>query len=367
MKKRLVAGCMTGTSLDGLDVALVEIDGCGLKMKASIKKCISHPLGELTARLRLITRRMPITAKEIAKISSELAMLHLAALKSIIGTKNLDLISIHGQTLYHAPPLSLQMINPTPVAINLNVPVVTDLRAADLAMGGQGAPITPISDFILYSSTKEKRCIVNLGGFCNITKLASCSQKTTKQLEDSIAQINGQDVCVCNQLLDTISRELFNEPFDTNGSRSLKGTVQDTLFNYLETHLKNQSDSNRSLGTGDERLSEWIETYRNQYAAEDLARSACAAIASTIVSKCNQTDRIIMAGGGIKNKSLLTEICNRSEIPVELSDNMGIPSTHRESVAMAILGALSSDRVPITLPQVTGANTTAISGVWVLP
>lgn len=367
MKKRLVAGCMTGTSLDGLDVALVEIEGTGLKMQTSIKQLISRPLGKLADRMRFITQRLPITAKEIAQISHELSMIHLDALKDITGDYKLDLVSIHGQTVYHVPPLSLQMINPTPVAVGLNVPVITDLRAADLASGGQGAPITPISDFVLYSSGSEIRCIVNLGGFCNLTELQKSSRKTAKQIESSVKQIRGQDVCACNQILDTVSRELFKTPLDMGGSRAFKGCVQKEAFDSLESHLKKQSESNRSLGTGDERFSAWLEKYSNEYPADDIARSACAAIASTIVSKCGSAKRIILAGGGIKNRALVAEIRDRSKTPVELSDDTGIPSTHREAIAMAILGALCQDRVPITLPQVTGADHQIISGIWALP
>ncbi len=367
MKKRLVAGCMTGTSLDGLDIGLVEIEGSGLMMRVKVKKCLSKPLGKLADSLRLIASRLPITAKEIARISNKLATLHLSSLMEIAGNRKLDLVSIHGQTLYHAPPLSLQMINPTPVAIGLNVPVVSDLRAADLAMGGQGAPITPISDFILYSSPNEKLYIVNLGGFCNITKLPECDRSSMDHINAKLKNISGQDVCSCNQILDAISRDLFHSPFDDKGKRALNGSVEAEPFNYLKNYLMDQSKSKRSLGTGDENDTLLLKKFGSQHSPENLARSACAAIASTIVSKTDSADRIILAGGGTKNLALVTEINDRSEIKVELSDSCGISATHREAVSMAILGTLCHDRVQITLPQVTGSKGKAISGIWVLP
>lgn len=367
MSRRLVAGCMTGTSIDGLDIALVAIDGCGLDARHSVKRCLSKPLGSLAVSLRLITQRNPITAKEIARTTYGLATLHLSALKELIGDEKVDLVAVHGQTVYHAPPLSFQMINPTPIAIGLNVPVVTDLRAADLAYGGQGAPITPIADFLLYRSSAETRCIVNLGGFCNLTLLPKYHSKAPKDIQSVISQIKGQDVCACNQILDTIARRLFKAPLDVDGARSFKGNIKSEPFELLESHFKTQAASRRSLGTGDELISDWLAQFGNKYPPEDLARSACAAIASTVVTKCNSADSIILAGGGVKNKTLVEEIRSRSEIPVELSDKKGIPSTHREAVAMAVLGTLCHDRIPVTLPHITGASSNSISGVWVMP
>ncbi|MGR3176742.1 MAG: anhydro-N-acetylmuramic acid kinase [Candidatus Anammoxibacter sp.] len=371
--KRLVAGCMTGTSIDGLDIALVEIDGHGLDISCSVKRCLSKPLGDLSKRLRLITQRMPITAKEIAQVAHGLSILHLDALKELIDGEKIDLVSVHGQTVYHAPPLSLQMINPTPIAIGLNVPVVSDLRAADIAHGGQGAPITPIADFLLYRSDTETQCIVNLGGFCNLTLLQKCPEEMPKNIEPVLSKIKGQDVCACNQILDTLARKLFKIPFDVDGLLSSKGSIKPEPFEHLESHLKDQAargSSGSSLGTGDELISGWIKQFSDKYSSEDLVRSASAAIASTVVFKCESADRIILAGGGVKNKTLVAEITKRSDIAniqVELSDEKGIPSTHREAVAMSVLGALCQDRVPIILRQVTGASSTSISGVWVLP
>ena len=371
--KRIVAGCMTGTSIDGLDIALVEIEGHGLDIRCSVKRCISKPLGDLSKRLRLITQRMPITAKEIAQVAHGLSILHLDALKELIDGEKIDLVSVHGQTVYHAPPLSLQMINPTPIAIGLNVPVVSDLRAADIAHGGQGAPITPIADFLLYRSDTETQCIVNLGGFCNLTLLQKCPEEMPKNIEPVLSKIKGQDVCACNQILDTLARKLFKIPFDVDGLLSSKGSIKPEPFEHLESHLKDQAargSSGSSLGTGDELISGWIKQFSDKYSSEDLVRSASAAIASTVVFKCESADRIILAGGGVKNKTLVAEITKRSDIAniqVELSDEKGIPSTHREAVAMSVLGALCQDRVPITLRQVTGASSTSISGVWVLP
>ncbi len=118
------------------------------------------------------------------------ALLHVEAVRAL-GCERLDLVVAHGQTVYHAPPLSWQLCAPGPIAHALQVPVLCDLRSADIAAGGQGAPITPIADHILFRHAREARAVVNLGGFCNITTLPA---------GDDATRVRGGDVCACNQV-----------------------------------------------------------------------------------------------------------------------------------------------------------------------
>ena len=363
---RLVAGCKTGTSNDGLDAVLVKIKGCGLIMRAEVQRCLSHPLGELTEPLWRLARQEPMPAGEIARIAREFSLLHLRALKKLIGNKTIYLAAVHGQTVFHRPPLSWQLINPAPIAYGLGVPVVYDMRAADLATGGQGAPITPLADFILFRNPDEARCVVNLGGFCNITVLPTCVREVESGLSDCVKLIRGRDVCACNRLLDRIAHVLFRQPYDKNGENAASGEVKSKPFNSLLALLEAQSGSNRSLGTGDE-LQIWLDDSISIYKPNDLARTACAAIAEAITTACKPVDRLILAGGSVKNRALVAEILDRSEVPVDMSDAYGVPMQFREAVAMAVLGALCHDRTPITLPSVTGVVKAPVSGCWVLP
>ncbi len=367
MNQRLIVGCMTGTSIDGLDLALVEANGDGLGARYLLKKCMSRPLGDLTWRLRSMAQGDAVTAKEVAIISNDLANLHLEAINELIGDERIELVAVHGQTVYHAAPLSLQIINPMIIAVGLGVPVVSDLRGADLAHGGQGAPITPVADFLLFRSLEEARGVVNLGGFCSLTLIPKCSALISNNFHQELKHVKGGDVCVCNQVLDTLARKLFNVPMDMDGAHGLKGTVVQSAFVELERYLKAQSELKRSLGTGDELIIIWLNKFINKYKDDDLMRTACAAIASTVVHKSCEADRLILAGGGVKNSCLVNEIISRSEIPVELSNNYGIDMAYREAMAMALLGILCKDRVPITLPQITGTMGCSISGLWALP
>ena len=177
---RLAAGCMTGTSLDALDAALVSVAGHGLEMKATFLRGRTFPLGPLARRLRALAEQEPRRAGEIAVLARDFALFHLDALRRLCcekprGFRRPDLVCIHGQTVFHAPPVSWQLLNPAPIAYGLKTPVVYDLRAADLACGGQGAPLTPLADWVLYGSVAEPRVIVTLGGFCNLTRLPALS------------------------------------------------------------------------------------------------------------------------------------------------------------------------------------------------
>ena len=360
---RLVVGCMTGTSIDCIDIALVQIEGNGLRMKSSILRTSSRSLSGLAEPLRRLSLQQSMTAGEITRLASELGALHFELIKEITIDQQIDLIAVHGQTVFHAPPLSWQLINPSLIAYNLGIPVVYDLRTADLALGGQGAPITPLADFIMFRSPEERRTVVNLGGFCNITQLPACPNM---ELDRFVSQIRGSDVCVCNQLLDAIARELLGKPCDENGDEAMRGAIQEEPYIRLIELLQNQSQEARSLGTGDE-LNDWLAAYRNSHSKCDLARTACGTIAQTIVSACSDADRLILAGGGVHNRALVQEIMAKSGNPVDMSDSYGVPAQYREAAAMAVLGAICRDRVPITLPQVTGVKTPPVSGCWVLP
>ncbi len=372
---RLIAGCMTGTSIDGLDAALVRITGQGLAMKVTVLNCLEVELGDLAIPLKRLSLQQSMKAEEIARTAHDFGLLHLKALRELAGGSKLDLISVHGQTVLHKPPLSWQLINPSVIAYGLDTPVVYDLRAADLASGGEGAPITPLADFILFRSSSETRGIVNLGGFCNVRILPHIPPSVSRggqrggikhPTSPCIDNIAGMDVCSCNQLLDSIADKLFGEPYDDNGQHAAKGEVLPEGFETLLRMLSDQANERRSLGTGDE-LEEWLHKYSSGNSAEDIVRTACAAVAQAIVNSCQPVDRLIIAGGGVKNSTLMSEIRDRATIPVDLSDDYDIPFKFREAVAMAVLGALCQDRIPITLPQVTEIEIAPVSGCWVIP
>jgi 1,6-anhydro-N-acetylmuramate kinase len=354
IRNRLVAGCMTGTSLDGLDAALVHISGTGLDMRVEFLAAVSVSLDPVATRLRAIAEQKPHSAEALVQIARDFSDLHVTALRKLCTRRKPDLVSVHGQTVFHRPPLSWQLFNPAPVAHALQVPLVFDLRAMDLAAGGQGAPITPVADWLYYRSADENRAVVNLGGFCNVTVLPPGADAKS---------IAGADICPCNHLLDGIARTMLNRPYDVDGRIAATGKVSEPMLASLLRLFAGQG--NRSLGTGDE-LSAWIAQQTGQPSA-DVARSACAAIAQCIADKTTGTEHLILAGGGCLNWTLAQELKERSKALITRSDDHGLPAQYREAAGMAVLGALCQDRVPITSTRTTGVATAPVSGTWIFP
>lgn len=371
---RLVVGCMTGTSLDALDVALVELAGRGLEMRVRLVRTLSRPLGALGEALRRFARQEPLSAGAIAALNAEFSALHAGAVAEVIGRDVADLVAVHGQTVYHAPPLTWQLLEPAIIARRLGAPVVSNLRAADAAAGGQGAPITPIADYILFRDATERRAVLNLGGFCNYTTLPPAGARADHF--NALDGIEAGDICACNHALDGLSRLLFNLAFDEGGSQALLGRVDEACFARFVEIFKRQSGLARSLGTEDDlaRLLADVAGGAGRGAAVatdqrcNVLRSACAAVAAAAVNRIGAADRLILAGGGVLNKALLGEFQKRAKCPVNRSDDLGVPAPSREAIAMAVLGALCEERIPITLPQVTKLPGPApVAGSWVYP
>jgi anhydro-N-acetylmuramic acid kinase len=363
MPSRLVIGCMTGTSLDGLDVALVEIEGSGLAMRATPKDYAAFPLGAVGPRLRALASQEPTTAGDLAGLMLDFAQIHVDAITGLLAGIRPDLIGVHGQTVFHKPPRSWQFFQPAPLARAFGCPVVCDFRAADLAAGGQGAPITPIADWVLYRGLAQAEDtgrvdLVNLGGFCNITALSPAAGPEG---------VRALDVCACNQVLDAAARTVLRAPFDDRGAAAAAGKVHDEALNDLLGVMRAQRAPVRSLGTGDE-LTDWIARHRHALSANDLMHTACAAVAETVAealaSLPGTPGLVTLAGGGVKNATLVRLLTSACPGIVRVAPT----AASREADAFAVLAALCQDRVPITLPQVTGAHAPApISGLWCLP
>lgn len=366
---RLIVGAMTGTSIDGMDAALVEISGTGLGMKAKLRAFVSRPLGAVAASLRAAADQQPLTAANFACLMHDFALRHVEVIGDLLAEagargstplpSKLALVVVHGQTIYHAPPVSWQLINPAPIAAALGCPVMHDLRAADLAAGGQGAPITPLADWILFRSSTKSRAIVNLGGFCNITLLPAGGAP-----ED----IRGYDCCACNQILDHLARRRLNQPYDDSGSNALAGRVHEPIAQQLRSMLVEQEQLGRSMGTGDEAATE-AETLLRDCSHVDALATASAAIGWVVGESMRSkgAEEAYVAGGSSRHLALMKEIDAAFAGPIRArgistTNALGIRIDAREAVAMAILGALSADGVPITLKAVTGRGRSVVSG-----
>lgn len=373
---RLVIGCMTGTSIDGIDAACVEITGRGLAIAPRFLTALSRPLGLLAQGLRDLASSKPLDGATITRLAWELGDLHAAVALELAEQvkrhhhRDIDLVCVHGQTVFHGGGRTWQIIQPAPIARALRSPVVFDLRAADVAVGGQGAPITPLADWVFFRSPSATRTIVNLGGFCNITELPRAGNDPgNAATERQLAQIQARDVCVCNQVLDALARKLLNAPYDADGAAARAGTRDPAAFAALDALLRTQARSGRSLGTGDE-IAAWVDRAVALPPPHAL-RTAVDAIGGVIGDACTG-EEILLAGGGVRNPTLVSAIGQAVErvrpARVRLTSEAGLPPEFREAAEFAVLGALAQDRVPITLPQVTRCPSPApLSGAWVYP
>jgi len=361
---RHVIGTMTGTSIDGIDVVLARVHGAGLDMRAEMIRHACGSLGLLAPQLRAAAMQQPMTTGDLATLAWEFGRIHADCIQQVLQDEDeLDLIAIHGQTVFHDPPISWQLLNPAPIAQQFRVPVVSSLRQADLAAGGQGAPLSPLGDWILFRHPEKSRVIVNLGGFCNMTVLPK-----NNDAYDTSA-IDGFDLCACNLVLNAVARMALDKLYDEGGEAALKGSIDEELCTSLYEKLAVQRETERSLGTGDEAI-DWVVEHVGKVAPCDLAASAAMGIAICIGNELNriQPDEAIFAGGSVKNEALMTAIRKATDVPIRISDEVGVPIMVREALAMSVLGALCADGVPITLPQVTGCdNPPPVAGVWSMP
>ena len=414
---RHVIGCMTGTSLDGLDAALVRITGTGLEMKAEFVGMVSHSLGELADTLRSMAGGNAHPPIDFLRAARKLGELHAAACVELCekhGTfapsppvrggsgqgeggasashgalggsttttdphpnplpkrereqHTLDFVVAHGQTIWHAPRderghMSWQLFDPWPIVRRLGVPVCYDLRQADLIAGGEGAPITPIADWVMYRSPNHGRLIVNLGGICNITRNVGKNTPIT---------MTGADVGPCNLLIDGVVRELFPDlTFDRDGAIAARGQRNSAVADAVFEHPFFQGEG-RSTGREDFSAA-WVrsivERLRPTMTPEDIVSGAVDAVVRIIYTAAFPgATEAVLAGGGARNKTLVSRL-GRGDVAsrVTLSDDLGIPIDAREAMGFAVLGALSQDGVPITLPRVTRSENPGRAGAWVYP
>jgi anhydro-N-acetylmuramic acid kinase len=368
---RLIVGCMTGTSLDGLDAALVEVTGEGLGIQARLIGMVSRALGGLADVLEPMAEGKPRAPLDYLLAARQLGELHADAVEDLCRQHlqagvPLCMIVAHGQTVWHAPQegVSWQLFDPQPLVRRLGVPVCYDLRQADLIAGGEGAPITPISDWVMYRHPKRDRLIVNLGGISNVTHLPA---------DGTPEQVTGADVGPCNLLIDGVVRQLFpDRRIDTDGQIARTGRINLEVYGLVQKHPAISGKTKRSTGREDF-TDGWVrglvDRLKDTLSPADLVAGAVEAVAQLLGrTPFTANGDVVLAGGGARNPVLVQRLrAVMKGREVILSDELGFPVDARESAGFALLGALCQDGVPITLPQITGATAPAVAGHWVFP
>ncbi|MFA9476853.1 anhydro-N-acetylmuramic acid kinase [Phycisphaerales bacterium AB-hyl4] len=367
---RFAVGCMTGTSLDGLDVALARLTGRGRDLTARFIAHHSQPLPDhLRTTLHSFAVGQPHPPIDYLRAARELGALHATAVAELCqqhlpSDAALAFVAAHGQTICHAPAerLSWQLFDPWPIVRKLDVPVVYDMRQADLIADGEGAPITPIADWVMYRDPEQPRFIVNLGGVCNITTLP---------VDAAPDHVAGGDVGLCNLLIDGVVQRLFpDKRYDHNGELAAAGRpvqLTDDLWHEALAEADARTLGREQLQPHD--IDRLLDRLRPDHSPQDIIATMVDTVAMTVALHTSDVDQpwqIVLAGGGARNPVLVERIRDHVDPAHEvlLTDELGIPSEAREAIAFAVLGGLCEDGLPITLPSVTGSTRPGVAGTW---
>jgi len=365
MADTLFIGLMSGTSLDGIDVALVAFDNnpTGEKRPKVIGTHYLPYPSEL--RSEILTLQHPSHNElEIAELmSNTLARLYAEAVNQLLDTKGIsasDIAAIgsHGQTIRHRPELgfTMQIGNPALLAELTGITVVADFRSRDIAAGGQGAPLVPAFHQALFAHQHANRAIINIGGIANITHLASNGQ------------VFGFDSGPGNMLLDMWIKQHLDLDYDADGAWAGTGKVIEPLLSALlaEPYLALPPPKS----TGRDLFNEtWLRKHllNHDYQPSDIARTLIALTAHSIhralITHCSDVDEIYLCGGGAKNSLLVQQLKTLlGDKKLATTDDLGIGIDWVEAVAFAWLAKQCLNQQTANLPEVTGAKGARILG-----
>ncbi len=383
-----VAGIMSGTSADGIDVALVRI----MRSRNSSKhfprmRLLAHVSVPYPAAVRkCILQMMNADAASVADMSRlhwRLGQLYADAVKLTLKNHpvQLDLVGCHGQTIYHQGvarkflgaqvACTWQMGEASVIAAELGVPVVSDFRPADLALGGQGAPLVPLLDYVAFHHPTRNRVLQNLGGIANLTVIPAGAPPET---------IFAFDTGPANMVIDALMAECFGRKYDAQGATAERGRVLESVIGSCLRDRFFQAPPPKSAGReqfGREFVARFLTDCRKQSKRpEDAVATATALTARSIgrawrdfvaseLCETLSTDYIV-AGGGARNRTLMEMIRRELEalgkINTKTSDEFGMPAAAKEAMAFALLAYQTWHRQPGNLPRVTGATRAAILG-----
>jgi anhydro-N-acetylmuramic acid kinase len=366
---RLMIGAMSGTSADGVDVALVRVTGRGEAMTAQLIAHHLRPYDPILRRTIIDARTAGImTLPNIAWIGREVSVAHAAAVNELllaagVSANQISALAAHGQTMYHDPPDTLQWLDPSLIAAETGCRVVSDFRRADCAAGGQGAPLVPFADFCLFRHAKRNRVLLNLGGIANLTFLpANC------HLDDVLAFDTGPGNCISDQRLRASDPNGLG--WDEGGRMAAAGVPIHPLLNvilaspFFSRPPPKSTDGPAMIKLFTDGLAELGRTYP----IEDIVRTACVLTAETILRAMRQflkpfPDEIIASGGGTKNETLMNLLRQPlGDVPLFTTDELGVPGQAKEAIAFALLGAATLDGKPSNVPSATGARRGVVLG-----
>ena len=355
-KDNLYIGVMSGTSLDGIDIALCKISENEIQTinakEYSYDSDIKHDVLNAIAN--------PITLEFIGTLTYKLGLMYSSAINRFLDEFNIDqkdviAIGLHGQTIWHSPnkpfPFSLQIGDGSLVAKKTRIDVINDFRSGDVANGGQGAPIAPAFHKALFNDNES--AVLNLGGISNITILSN--------------EFIGYDVGVANILSDYWIQKNQNISFDKDGSWARKGEINNELLRALLSDFYFKKQPPKSTGReyfNGSWLEEKLELFPNISAVNVQATLLEFTLIPIIEAlKEKQVKRLIVCGGGAHNSYLMEKLSQKLDgIKVLKSDDLGVNSTFLEAIAFAWLAYKRVNNEAIDLQNITGSSKPTVLG-----
>ncbi len=383
---RTVVGLMSGTSLDGVDAVLVRLDGSGpdLTMETEAFVHVPYPPA-LQDLIRQNTTAASSSVPDLTRLDARLAETYAGAVDRVLDEATrtrdrLDLVGAHGQTVCHRPDpadcagrevrATLQLGNPSTLATRLDVPVVGNFRAADLALGGQGAPLVPYFDYATFTAADEHRGLLNLGGIANLTVLPA---------DGPPDDVRAFDTGPANMVIDALADRLFDAPFDRNGRNADAGTPDHSLLADLLEGPYFRREPPKSTGRedfGPDYVDRLLGAAQSQgLSPEDTIATATLLTAASVYQAYAQyirphqsIDVLIASGGGVHNDTLMRMLRDAfSPIPVRTVSDYGVDADAKEALCFAVLAHETVNGVPTNLPSVTGASGRALLGSISVP
>lgn len=357
-------GIMSGTSADGIDAVAASLSWTGAVPKVELLEHVAVPFTE-DQRERILRAVSGVaTVPELAMLHGTLGDLYAEVAMGLAKSHGADVIGLHGQTVAHLPAsrVTLQIGDAARVAVRAAVPVVSDLRSADLAAGGEGAPLTPFADHVLFASAAP-RVVLNLGGIANVTLIPDADPD----------HVRGFDTGPGNMVLDTIARTT-GQRYDRDGEGAKRGRAVDEAIEAALAHPFFARSGPRSAGREEfggrfaldlaRDVRERGGTHEDALATatELTARTVAEAIRAETPPNVKWRD-VLVGGGGAANPALVDALRKSlAPIPVRHTDEEGVPAEAREALAFAILAAYRIRGLPNTLPSVTGATRAVSAG-----
>lgn len=358
-------GLMSGTSMDGIDAALVQFSDSRALLLAHHTHSLPEPLRKKL--LELAHNRARLNLDDLGEADAELGEVFAEAVTTLLknsgqAAHDIRAIGSHGQTIWHRPdakfPFTLQIGDPNRIACRTGITTVADFRRHDMAAGGQGAPLVPAFHKAIFSKAGENRVILNIGGIANITFLSGNS-----------AACLGFDTGPGNILMDAWTQLHRQQRYDQNGDWAASSAVNEQLLSVLMQDDYLRQTPPKSTGREHYNL-DWLQTILStlpQMSPATVQASLCAFTAQSIARALREflpnIQRLIVCGGGVHNRQLMKEL-NRLLQPtvIESTEQHGLHPDWVEAAAFAWLAKQTLEGRPGNLPQVTGASQSVILG-----